>query len=167
MTSKACTKFCSVLFLLSFCLSSIFGFGQGSAAQEVTAEKGGGGGAVWTAKDVNVLLFAGDYWNPIIEKMTKDANKALPSKGPRLHVRVMDQHSCDWVRNQEFSQPTITFCDEDAWYSGSTGAQQDHHTFLHDRVSVRLVRQGDDIYNTNTVCHEYMHALAYVTDNYN
>lgn len=160
----------SFVFLLAFCLSSVLSPSllsiPSASAQDVTTEMAGGGGAVWTAKEVNVLLFTGSYWTPIIEKMVKDARKALPPKGPRLNVKVQSPHSCAWVSNQTYSQPTITFCENDAWYAGSTGLKSQHHIIQNKRATIEVITGGDLSYDTNTACHEMMHALSWVNDNY-
>jgi hypothetical protein len=157
--------------LLAFCFSSVWSPSlsttPSASAQEATAEMAGGGGAVWTAKQVNVLLFTGSYWTPIIETMVKDARKALPPKGPRLNVKVMSPHSCEWVASQTYSQPTITFCENEAWYAGSTGLKSSHHIIQNKRAKVEVIADGDLSYDRNTACHEMMHALAWVNDNYN
>ena len=145
-------------------------------AQEVTTEAGGGGGAVFVSNSVDVHIYADAHNTPLIEGAIRSVERAMPERGPHFNIRRHDQvGDCLKIRRKDFKRPTITFCERESMAgSGTTVARAQHHVFKNDRVWVEALFYSDEepgienlvTFDRNTACHEMMHAVSYVNDNY-
>ncbi len=144
------------------------GMVSGSAgAQDVDIARVGGGGAVWTQKNVEVRIYAGDYGTPILVEAVEGIAAALPGRGPNLRISRFGPKDCDSLREQRFKKPTITICEQEpTWYAGSTWLRDRHGMVKGDQAWVDVVWSGDRDYDRNTACHEMMHAISWVDDDY-
>lgn len=144
-----------------------------STRGQVQPEAGGGGGAVWTARRVTVRIYTSEAWRPLVLQSVADLNAIMPRRGPKLRPRLMGEHSCEWVRKQRYRQPTITICSvpPPSGFWGSTALTPHHHTVKREMGRVKLIgHPGHDDrsleWHQNTACHELMHAISWVNDNY-
>lgn len=148
--------------------------GGPAAAQDLTAEQSieaamaGGAGAVWTARQVNLRVYTDDYWRPIVEQKAEEIQDAMPARGPRIRVIQEPERSCDAVEKLRFSQPTITVCSKpEANYAGSAMLHQHRKIVKNERAWLTLIPAGQGFgYDVNTACHELMHGVSWVNDNY-
>lgn len=136
-------------------------------APDVQMEMADGSETVWTARKVNVRIFTNAYWQPLVAEAVAGIEAAMPPKGPRLRIIHEPERSCDWVNKQRYSQPTITVCSKDeSWYAGSASLVKDHHIIAKERVYLTVITDHDLDFDRNTACHEMMHAVSWVNDNY-
>lgn len=143
----------------------------GAAAQQVVHEgvrDEGGAGSVWRADPVTVRIYADPDGVLLFREAVRGIQGALPPKGPRLKVREEPPRDCGEVARLRFDQPTITLCSDDseALWAGEAQLRARHHVVRNNRATVQAWWSGDLDYDRNTACHEMMHAVSWVNDDY-
>lgn len=137
-------------------------------AQDIHPEAmGAGKGAVFTERVVDVHIYAGAYGTPLIVDAVRGIQAALPARGPRFRIKTHGLTDCGKVANQKFKRATITFCEvgpNDEW-AGVTGLRAEHHV-IQNRAWIRAQWYEYEDFDRNTACHELMHAVSWVNDDY-
>lgn len=133
----------------------------------------GGTGAVWKgAKTVTVWDYSSDEWEPVVARAVQEMNKALPRNAPRLRLKDQSPKSCDAVKARKPPKNAIIICSrESGHYAGSMHGHVNNHTFDKGVVYLTLIGvPGHDEhpldFHQNTACHELMHGVSNVNDDY-
>lgn len=124
-------------------------------------------GAAWERKRVVIKNYLSEDWRPFVAPVVAAFNDAMPKRVPTLRYREHDPTACaDIPRQQRRTGIVLCWTTDTPNGLGATYPHQRRHVI--DRAQVRLKPEtgwGDDRI-ANTVCHELMHALTGIPDNY-
>ena len=105
-----------------------------------------------------VYDFSSEAWRDLVRTTVDEFNAVLPQSAPLLVYRSMKPGSCDnsWDR-----KPGIVVCSTDR--ADIVGTSWGMRSAGQIRLSDARIGGG---YADNTVCHEFMHVLTGIDDNY-
>ena len=123
--------------------------------------------AVWTTNSVGVYDYTSAAWRPIVAATVEEFNAMLPAQAPSLYYRVIGETPCDQIDPDLFrggivvcSAPALSSSDE----LGLTEFFVERGQIS--RVRITLSEEFDPTLRDNIVCHEFMHAITGIRDNY-
>jgi hypothetical protein len=127
-------------------------------------------GIALQARTVTVYDYSGDGWTPHVAGMVSAYNAVMARPFPWLSYRRMTPTSCRDVKQRKNS---LTVCITDAVLRNAGGGIRWSPDAPHIGTHSMFVVQGDAppvewdaTYLQNVVCHEMMHALTGIQDNY-
>ncbi len=117
------------------------------------------GGAAWRAKSVVVYDHTSPEWQPYVAETVAAFNAMLPSRAPRLVYTPMRERPCTAM---SYERGEIAVC-----FKGNDNATAFvvRHRVIHGAL-VRLIGDDPPDERGNVICHEFMHALTGVPDDY-
>jgi hypothetical protein len=98
--------------------------------------------------------------------MVEEFNAVLPDTVPRLVYRRMPERSCEELSDRVFAGAIVVCSAPTAPFVGMTGILSGNTTIVDTRIILNDRRFLNSRFATNTVCHELMHAVTGIRDNY-
>jgi hypothetical protein len=124
------------------------------------------GPPIWTNETVRVLDYTTAKWDGMVAGMVDEFNVMLPDTAPDLVYRRMAERSCEDLGNRTFVGAIVVCSVPTATFVGMTGIWTGRSTMLDTRILLNDRRFLNERFATNTVCHELMHAVTGIRDNY-
>ncbi len=121
---------------------------------------------VWTDKSVRVLDYTTPMWDGLVAGTVADFNAMLPDAAPRLVYRRLPEQSCEELNTREFTGVIVVCSVPTASFVGMTGMWAGDTTMIDTRIILNDRRFLNPRFAANTVCHELMHAVTGIRDNY-
>jgi len=121
------------------------------------------GGAVWTGKTVAVYDYTSPAWDGIIAQTVAEMNAMLPKQAPRLLYRRMAEVPC---AQAPMRKKAIVVCLVGAGDPSPAHASWWTHQHSISRAQVRLSPSASPNNHRKEACHELMHVLTSIQDNY-
>jgi hypothetical protein len=123
---------------------------------------------VWQQERVVVYDYTSAQWDGVIAQTVAGFNAMLPRTAPRLIYRRMDAVECvsiPWTQRGIIACSSSTISYEDGvarggLIRGTGGPHGNRH------VRVELMEYVDASWRQQAACHEFMHAITGIPDNY-
>lgn len=128
-------------------------------------------GVRWDQSRIPVFSHMNAEWQPLVKQQVALFNAMLPDRAPRLVYRAEPERLCPAIKGKRHKRG-ITICpiDGDPVWFAVTMPTYDWRTFGFKRVRVQIAQERmalyDDVTRSQTVCHELMHAITGVRDDY-
>ena len=123
--------------------------------------------AVWTTNSVRVYDYTSAAWRPVVAATVEEINAILPAKAPSLFYRVIGETPCDQI-DPQLHRDGIVVCTTPALASADELGLTEFFVERGQisRVRITLSEEFDPTLRDNIVCHEFMHAITGIRDNY-
>jgi hypothetical protein len=123
---------------------------------------------VWQAKRVVVYDYTSSHYDGMVAQTVADFNAMLPKAAPRFIYQRMSATDCaliPWTQRGIIACSTaVASYDDGIPRAGLIRGTGGSHGSRHTRVELSHV--GDAAWRQNAVCHELMHAVTGIPDNY-
>jgi hypothetical protein len=120
----------------------------------------------WAEQSVRVLDYSTPQWDGLVEGMVEEFNGTLPESTPQLVYRRMPQRACQDLKSRPFVGAIVVCSVSTAPFVGMTGVLHDGTTIVETRIMLNDKKFLSTWDATNTVCHELMHAVTGIKDQY-
>ena len=122
--------------------------------------------AVWRVESVRVPDYTTPQWEGMVEGMVEEFTTMLPETAPRLVYRRKPERSCDDLPRRVATGTIIVCSTANASFVGWTRMWGDGTGIYRSHIVLNDAAFGTRRYATNTICHELMHAITGIDDNY-
>lgn len=121
---------------------------------------------IWTSETVRVLDYSTAKWDGLVARTVDQFNVMLPDTAPDLVYRRMAERSCKDLANRTFVGAIVVCSVPAAPFVGMTGIWAGRSAMIDTRILLNDRRFLNEPFAINTVCHELMHAVTGIRDNY-